>query len=325
MKFDAKIISANGISAIVGGKPYNVGSDNANYDKILKSLKGKDATEFLKLVTSNKVDVKSSGFVSSESIVVGQYEVTYKGEPLHNTVTQRLIELQEEGHDVAPLAKFLENSLSLPSENLEALFQFMENKGLPITEDGCVLGWKVVDKNFRDKHTGRVDNTPGVTVTEIPRALCDSSRDVACSKGYHIGNLNYAGPQGHFYHPQNGDRIVICKFNPKNLVSVPADSSDDKIRVTVYDVLEEYKEMLPNTFVNLSLKDVKAGDRIVFTLTKDSRISKDYEVIMKYEGISQRSKNTKFYGRLLKGTEYGEPGRSASFLISEISNLKKVF
>ena len=322
MKFDAKLITVNGISCIIDGKPYNVSTEHPKYKEIEKTLRGYDATKFIELYsTKQPTHVNKHNFACTESVCVGEYEVTYKGEPIHNTVTERLIKLNEEGHDVLPLSKFLEKALSLSSENLEALFGFMENKGLPITEDGDVLGWKVVRSDFKDKYSGTIDNTPGSIIKEIPRALCDSSR-VACSRGYHIGNLRYSGPEGHYYN--NGDKRIIVKFNPKNVVSTPEDTSEDKLRVTVYEVISEYTEMLPDTFVNISLKDIKPGDKIFFTITEGSRISKDYEVILKYEGVSQRSKNTRFYGRLLKGTEYGQAGHSASFLISEISNLKKL-
>lgn len=333
MKFDAKIISVNGISAIVGGKPYNVGSDHANYDKILKSLKGKDATEFLKLVTLNKVEVTSAGFVSSESIVVGQYEITYKGEPLHNTVTHRLIELQEEGHDVAPLAKFLEKLMENPSSwCVEALYKFLEAKGLPLTEDGNFLAYKVVNKEWKDKYSNKVLNTIG-SIHEVPRNTIDDDRTKECSYGFHVGDLQYSGPHGSYYSGPANDRIIIVKVNPKDVVAVPEKANAHKIRVAKYEVMSEYTEELPNTFVNLSLKDVKVGDKIEFDvflnagcLSKEEHIYnlKRTKVILKYEGISKRSKNTKFYGRLLKGTEYGVPGHSASFLISVIYDLRKI-
>lgn len=325
MKFDAKIISPDGISVIVGGKPYNVGSDHTNYDKILKSLKYKTADEFLKIVTSNKVEVKSSGFESTESIVVGQYEVTYKGEVLHNTVTNRLIELRDEGHDVGPLAKFLEKLMDNPSSwCVTALYKFLESKGLPITEDGDFLAYKVVTRDWKDKYSNKVLNTIG-SIHEVPRNTIDDDRTKECSYGFHVGDLKYSGPDGSYYRELSGDKIVIVRVNPKDVVAVPEEADAHKIRCCKYEVISEYTEELPNTFVNLSLKGVKVGDKIEFTSSEDGREDGNYDrIVMKYEGISKRSKNTKFYGRLLKGTEYGEPGRSASFLISEISNLKKL-
>lgn len=318
MKLTNCIISDDGITTIINGKPYQVRNEHPNYEKILKTLKSKDGDEFLRLYNPVLPKVKpSKDFTVVESLVVGHGEVTYNGLPLHNSVTKRLVALQEQGHDTAPLAKFLVKLLKNPSAwCVEALYKFMESKGLPITEDGNVCGYKCVTHNYMDKHSGKFDNSVGKSHS-IPRNTVDDDRTKQCSYGFHIGNLEYSLPNKGFHSP--GDRVVICEFSPEDVVAVPNEAAANKIRVCNYKVISEYKQDLPDTFLNLSVQDLIHGDKINF----DS-IEVDCNVTMKFEGISSRSNYTKMYGRLLSGTEYGEPGRSATFLISSISNLKKL-
>lgn len=327
MKLTNCIITDNGISTVIEGRPYSVGKDHLKYKEILKTLKSKDGDKFIELylLGSKSVKIKeSSGFKVSSSLVVGYENITWNGTEIRNSIVEKILRLQKEGQDVGPISLFLEKTLSLSKENAEALFLFVESKGLPISEDGDLLAWKVVNSNYKDKHTGKVDNSVGVTVPEIPRSLCDSSRENPCSLGYHVGNLAYSGPQGTFQ--GSGDKTVIVKFNPSNVVSVPSDVRQNKIRVTQYTVVEDYK---PENMVkmeqvtrNLTIESLKHGDKVVF-ITKDGR-RKPKEVVLKFEGVSKRSKCTSFYGRILKGSTYGIPGQSASFVISNISNLKKV-
>lgn len=329
MKLTNCIITDNGITTIIGARPFYVGKDHLNYSKILQTLKSKDGDAFLKLysIAASIPKLKqNTEFKVSEGLVVGYSSVTWRGITIQSNIVDRLLQLQSEGHDVGPLSRFLEKTLNLPKENAEALFSFMQSKGLPIDNDGDVLGWKVVNSNFKDKYTGKIDNSVGVTVPEIPRSLCDSDNSVACSRGYHVGNMTYSGPSGSFYSSHSGDNIIIVKFNPANVVSVPSDSHENKIRVTQYTVMEQYaiktqfdKSKMNCSVRNITLDKVKVGNTITFDVPRGFN-----GVRLKYEGISSRSKNTKFYGRLLKGTLHGEVGRSASFLISEVNNIKVV-
>lgn len=325
MKFDAKLITEDGISCIIGGKPYNVGTEHPKYKEIEKTLRGQDADKFLSLVQKiQPIKINKCNFACTESVCVGEYEVTYKGEPIHNTVTERLIALNNEGHDVLPLSLFLEKLLKNPSKwCVDALYTFLEAKGLPITEDGDVLAYKVVDVDWMDKYSGTISNKIG-TAHEVPRNTVDDDRTKQCSYGFHVGDLTYSGPNGSYRGPAS-DRTLIVKFSPEDVVAVPEEADAQKIRVCKYTVMSEYKE-LPNTFVNLSVAQLKHGDKIefeVFDPDWDFESSRTM-VCLKFEGISKRHKGTRFYGRFLAGTEYGTVGQSASFLISEISNLKKV-
>jgi len=67
---------------------------------------------------------------------------------------------------------------------------------------------------------------------------------VACHEGYHVGALSYAQGFGH-----GGRRIVIVRVGPENVVCVPYDSSEQKMRVCEYTVVGNYGSRLSSTAV----------------------------------------------------------------------------
>ena len=61
----------------------------------------------------------------------------------------------------------------------------------------------------------------------------------------HVGSLEYVRDFACGYGTENGDRIVIVKCNPKDVVSVPHDCNFQKVRTARYEVLGEYTGPLP--------------------------------------------------------------------------------
>ncbi len=336
MKFQAKMVSENSISVILDGKPYIVGNTHPKFKECEKAVKSNDASLFMKLYGSTTLVKPENGFEVTESILVGHDKVTYKGQEIHNTVCTRIVEMQRAGHDTKPLCKFLEKLLKNPSKwCVDALYKFLESKGLPITEDGNVLGYKCVTSNWYDKYSGKILNTIG-SKHEVARNTVDDDRSRECSYGFHIGDLEYSGPNGSYF--SAGNHIVICEFSPEDVVAVPEEAAAHKIRVCKYKVVSEYVQDLPDTFHNLTIEQLKPGDVIEFCTEIDNPYydedgydewDEEDELIdaivrMKFEGISKRSKGTRFYGRILKGSEHGVPGSSASYLISEVYDIRKV-
>ena len=187
--------------------------------------------------------------------------VIYRGEtPVHNTVATRIIELSDAGLPFMPAVRFLENILQNPSRSAtEAGYKFLELKGLPLTEDGCFLAYKSVRSDYTSKTrglepvqvsrdggktwqsvTGHIPNNVG-NLLKIERNLVDDDREKQCSYGLHVGSLGYSGPQGWFYSESSGDKIVIVKVNPRDIVSIPNDATAEKLRVCAYEVISDFK------------------------------------------------------------------------------------
>jgi hypothetical protein len=178
---------------------------------------------------------------SSKSSLVGTAEVRdgqvfVNNVPVHNVISDRIVALVQQGFSVLPILRFLELILENPSSRAQLeLYDFLANRALPLTEDGHFLAYKRVDENWKDLHTGTIDNSVGNTVS-IPREAVDDNRDRQCSYGLHVGALEYVRGFG-----RNG-HVVIVKVNPRDCIAVPLDHNAQKLRVCSYKVLYEHDE-----------------------------------------------------------------------------------
>jgi hypothetical protein len=74
-------------------------------------------------------------------------------------------------------------------------------------------------------------NAPGCVV-EMERNAVDDNKDQTCSTGLHFCGMSYLS---HF----GGERTVIVKINPRDVVSIPSDYNDAKGRACRYEVIGE--------------------------------------------------------------------------------------
>ena len=111
------------------------------------------------------------------------------------------------------------------------LYGFLEKGNMPITPDGHFLAYKKVRADYRDCHTGTMDNSVG-QIVEMERNFVDDDKDRTCSTGLHFCSRDYLN---HF----GGERIMIVKVNPKDVVSIPSDYNDSKGRACRYEVISE--------------------------------------------------------------------------------------
>jgi predicted RNA-binding Zn-ribbon protein involved in translation (DUF1610 family) len=114
---------------------------------------------------------------------------------------------------------------------------------MPITCEGTFLACKGVREDYKDCHTGTIDNRPGAVIPPMDRSEVDDNPNNHCSNGYHCGAWDYA--------KSFGARVVLVEVDPADVVSVPSDYNAQKCRVTWYKVLSDMLEP-----VNGPLKDV---------------------------------------------------------------------
>lgn len=152
--------------------------------------------------------------------------------PLHNALVDRIIDMREQGFDPQPMIRFLFNIEKNPSEESKKdLYGFLETNRLPITSDGCFLAYKKVTADFKDCHTRTIDNHPG-RIVEMPREKVDANRNRTCSSGLHVCSGGYLN---HFH----GAHTMLIKVHPRDVVSVPTDYKNSKMRCCRYEVLKE--------------------------------------------------------------------------------------
>lgn len=194
---------------------------------------------------------------TSGKVQVFDNQITFNNKPVHNVVTQRILEFAQENFPFDYLCKFLEKLMENPSErSREQVYSFMERYKCPITEDGDVLFFKVVTLGLKDCHTNTIDNSLG-QIVKIDRKLVDDNPDSACGSGLHCAEWTYCESFG-----GDNTNVIMVKVNPKNIVSVPSDSNVRKLRVCEYEVVKvigDKKQVTPFTS-NLADKNVAAKD-----------------------------------------------------------------
>jgi hypothetical protein len=237
----AILISNSGrISGIIGGRPLTVEPSHANYSRILDAIRN----EAWDLVVS-LADVAQTirNFVTG-GVELRNGQVFYRGEALHNSITDRILDLIADGLPFQPMLNFLSNLLDNPSKRaVDELYGFLEVGNLPITEDGHFLAFKKVRGDYRDIHSGKFDNSVG-QVVEMPRNHVDEDKNRTCSTGLHFCSQDYLPHFGN----GGGNRVMIVKINPRDVVSVPADYHDTKGRCCRYEVVAEL-EGSPSDYV----------------------------------------------------------------------------
>jgi hypothetical protein len=222
------------LTLVLNNKTYQVLPDHINYKMILEALPSATADELLEIVDVEKaVSTFSDGLVE-----IKNGKVMYEGEEVHGSISKRILEFMSKGLPFQPLVNFLNNLMENPSmQSQKELYDFLEHEHLPITEDGHFLAYKAVRSDFKDKYRGVFDNSVG-QIVKMQRAKVDDDRARGCSDGLHAGALNYVAGYGSL---ENGDRIVIVKINPSDVVSVPSDCNCEKLRTCRYEVVGEYQ------------------------------------------------------------------------------------
>lgn len=224
-------LDENGRGRITGsnnGKPFAVETDHINYKKIIDVLKSEDHSALESLLDIPKSITKAS----NGKVTIVDEQVYYDGQVVDNYITKKIVQFLSNGLPFKPLMNFLSNVMLNPSKRaVEELYPFLERNEMPITDDGCFVGYKGVCNDWTDVYSGMVSYPLGAVV-EMTRNLVDDNWMEACSSGYHVGSFEYANNfRG------GGGRLLAVKVNPKDVVSVP--DAAWKLRTCKLEVLEE--------------------------------------------------------------------------------------
>lgn len=225
----------NSITLTYNGGTKVIAKDDSRFDQVVAAIREARWADIPSIVEPEAA-LKRAGFEVDEGII------SLKGEAMPSGLNARIMEYKKDGLPFNSLLKFWENLQQNPSFNSrQQLFQFLENKGHPITEDGCFIGYRGVTEDFKDKHTRKWNNAPGA-VCEMPRDQVDDNPNNTCSHGLHVGGFSYS--------KDFGPKLVIVKVNPRDVVAVPTDYNGQKMRVCRFEVLEEVKNVIENPVVN---------------------------------------------------------------------------
>ena len=229
------IINSSSISIMVDGTMKSITDSHANFEKIKQAIKNGDWDNIPTLINLSKQVEDTLEAQNISDITIKNGIVYYNGKPVHNTLTARIVQMINEDFNVAHMVKFMSNLMQNPSHRaVTSLYDFLEAGKIPITENGTFLAYKKVRFDYKDIHSGTFDNSIGVEVS-MPRNMVDEDPEKTCSAGLHVCSYDYLP---HFSSTSQ-DRVVICEINPADVVAIPKDYKNTKMRCCKYKVIGE--------------------------------------------------------------------------------------
>ena len=156
---------------------------------------------------------------------------------------------------VKPLLNFLSKVLQNPSRRaVQELYKFLEHGQMPLTPTGNFLAYKSVRADYKDWYSNKFLNTIGSEHTMARNDVCDDP-DLGCSYGFHVGTLAYATEFN-----QGANRLVVVEVDPSDVVSVPHDCQNQKLRTAKYKVVGEFEKPLANDYSSQYNNDEDESD-----------------------------------------------------------------
>lgn len=282
-------IFKNGIFLSYDDEVFDIDKDSDLYNKVLNLIRKK---EFEKI--RDIVDVKTniSNLSNSKFEVVDGAVYSY-GIKVNDYISNKIIEFIDNDLPFDYLLNFWNNLINNPSKSsVDELYLFLEHNKYPLTSDGHFIAYKKVTENFKDIATETFDNSIG-SIVEMDRIDVCSDRNITCSYGLHAASYEYAK---NFYGTDSGI-LVQVKINPVDVVSVPHDYNNAKLRCCKYEVVSAFNYELESKIYetvkignysyhidDISLSDVvyRSKNDIGFKKRKPSAIPKSIKEIGKY-------------------------------------------
>lgn len=253
-----KDLKAEVLTMLIGYEVQTIEQTHPNFSKVLSLVMSEepDGDTILDLISiPETLSRKFEGLTNKISICNNQ--IFYEGEEINNTLTETIIDHLTNGEEFSHLVEFMDGLMNSTSKTAkESLFDWMiavkdkDNKTLEISPTGAFYAYKAVHKTSLgefysintgygivngEEYQGHIGNNPG-DVVEVPRSYVIESRDTACAQGLHCGTLKYAKQ---FAEIHENTTIIKVLVLPEDVVSVPFESANQKIRVRKYTVIGE--------------------------------------------------------------------------------------
>lgn len=231
-------LTEKNLCVVLNGKAHTIARTADHFGKVMDALDREDEGALENLMNAKStIESGTEGRISFDG-----HNLYFNGEIVHNTIVNRLHYLWSNGYPYKPLLRFMDNLMDNPSYRaVNELYGFLEATDLPITKDGHFLAYKKITSDFKDIYTRKIDNSVGVKVS-VPRNKVDEDSTRTCSYGLHVCSRSYLPCFGY----GGGDKVVLVKVNPANVVAVPADYNNAKMRVCAYEVVEDISDQFRN-------------------------------------------------------------------------------
>jgi len=231
------MVKSDSVTLIFTDGPRTISRGQPAFESILQALRDRDMDAAERL--ANPITTIRRFLSESGNCEVVDDEIFFKGEKLTGYTVTKIFEFMRDSLPWEYMLTFLDNLQDNPSFRArEELYRFLETENLPVTEDGHFLAYKRVREDWKDWHSGTIENTIG-KIVEMPRRGVNDDQAIGCSNGLHAGSLDYVKN----FH--NNGHILIVKINPKDVVCIPTEDVR-KLRCCKYEVLKEMSESLLN-------------------------------------------------------------------------------
>lgn len=222
--------SSKFLSITYGRDTYAADKDHPNFKEALQLCVDGEFEEAINLINIEKA---ITSYVDG-NIRIENGQLFYQDIEIKSGLVDRIINDMQNGEDFEFYLPFLENLLENPSKTaVTRLFDFLQANDIEITEDGHFLAWKVVRNDYTDCYTGKFDNSVG-RVVKMPRTHVVEDENRTCEAGLHVCARSY------IKHFRYGDsRLVVVKVHPRDVVSIPVDYNNAKMRTCQYKVIRE--------------------------------------------------------------------------------------
>jgi len=239
-------------TVVVDNQSHQFDHTHPEYEGLVECVKTGDAEAFAELLEIGTV---------IENWSEGNFEfrdgfLYYEDEQVASQPTDRIIQLIKNGLDKGPMLAYLDRLYqNISNRAVMESYDWCSHRGLPITPDGYLVGYKGVgvyngkdkpDKMGRplstgdlvDKWSNSIRNNIADEVSMNRRKVSDNCNE-GCSAGLHVGTYEYAcgwaGSEG---------KVVLVRFDPSDIVSVPTDCEYQKMRVSRYTVIGVARDII---------------------------------------------------------------------------------
>ena len=287
-------------------------SDNPQFEKVAHMCENNQWIPIQMLHNQAKMLLNNKVTIQGDKLVI-ETDVS-KSEVLHielNTVDTSdpivafIKLLKEKGTidtEIERIKPFLINMFKNPYINaVEEIYEYCLAKDFEITEDGCLLAYKNVRKDFSSIYdNGKTKHAIG-QITKVENF--DTNRSRECSSGLHFCSKSY------LYH-YSGDVTIIVKINPMHICAIPKDYNFSKGRCTQYEMVGVMGKdgTLQTTNIEaatgqktvktktqakadkkLAQKKAKSGDRLTETADLMKRFKDDVKKVAAQMNISEET------------------------------------
>jgi hypothetical protein len=258
------------LTAVVNGEMYVATGTHPNFQAIVAGVIAGD--ESVVELFDPAVTAARRFERLSERVTVSNGDIYFDGEVVDNALTKQVVSFIDDGiEDFEPLVNFFEKVMTNPQEHSrEQLFRWLNRHDFAITDEGNFIAYKGVNTvattdgvEYRSiskgraiadgvEYNGAIPNVIG-TVVEMPRSEVQHDPSRGCHTGLHAGTWNYASDfaQG---------AVLTVEINPRDVVSVPTDCFDQKLRVCRYLVKEVTTQAYVGSLVKFDTGDLDTYD-----------------------------------------------------------------